>query len=371
MKIAVLSDLHLGYARFEDDSYVQAACAVTDACAKADLILCAGDVFDVKIPKLETLKKAVDIFRNARVPIYAIHGNHERRARDMVNPAQLLSASSSLRLLHGESEIFEKDGEKVQVLGMGSVPEEYADDALKKIMERFRKEEGAVSILMLHQSIRELVPGGKDELSLDALEALPFDLIVNGHIHETVSMLGGRFLIPGSTVITQLKKDEMAPRGYFLYDTKTRKSEFVPIPSREFFYEEITFEGSGEADVGERVKELVGRIREKSPRAIIAIKLDGTLKGGLTGADIRIGSYADVFIDNRLNVESLGAKLQKIRSSREASLSMRDMALKELNSKTSGKITLFETSDLFEKLLSSPEDALDYLEKHNKKDSKQ
>lgn len=370
MRIAIFSDPHLGYARFEEDSYVQAERAIVSASDRADLILCAGDIFDVKIPKLETLKRAVEIFRKAKVPVYAIHGNHERRAREMVNPPQLLDAVSGLKLLHGESVVFEKDGERVQILGIGSVPEEYAEQAVKKVMERFRKED-AFRIIMLHQSIKELIPGGDDELSLEYLETLPFDLIVNGHIHETITKLGGRFIIPGSTVITQLKKDEMAPKGYFLFDTRSRKCEFVPIECRKFFYETLEFKDAGEPEVRDRVRETVQRIRKDSPSCVIAIKIDGTLKEGLTSADIKTDEYQGVFIENRLNVENLSAKLEKIRSSREASLSVRDVALKELRSKTDGKITLFDPSELFERLLLGSDETLEYLEKQNKKDNKQ
>jgi DNA repair exonuclease SbcCD nuclease subunit len=367
MKIAVFSDPHLGYARFEEDSYVQAERAIVSASENADLILCAGDIFDIKIPKLETLKRAVEIFRKAGVPVFAIHGNHERRARDLTNPAQILAASGVIRLLHGESAVFEKDGEKVQVFGVGSVPEEYAADAVKGAMGRFRKEEGAFSIIMLHQSIKELIPGGKDELSLEYLETLPFDLIVNGHIHETITKLGGRFIIPGSTVITQLKKDEMAPKGYFLFDTKTKKAEFVEIPCRRFFYEKLEFSDASETDVREKVRETVGRIRKEHANCIIAIKIDGTLKSGLSTADMKLDGYENVFIDNRLNAENLGAKLERIKSSREASLSMREMAIKELRAKTEGKITLFDPSELFEKLVEGSDETIAYLEKSRKK----
>jgi DNA repair exonuclease SbcCD nuclease subunit len=363
MKIAIFSDPHLGYARFEEDSYIQAERAIASASEKADLILCAGDIFDTKIPKLETLKRAVEMFAKARVPVFAIHGNHERRAKDMTNPVQLLSAGTKVRLLHGEAAIHEKDGEKVQVFGMGSVPEEYAEQALKTTMERFRKEDGAFAILMIHQSIKELIPGGDDELSLDYLEALPFDLIVNGHIHETSTKLGGRFIIPGSTVITQLKKDEMADKGYFLYDTKTKKAEFVKIQSRPFFYEELEFKGAGEMDIRERIREKVKEIRTKHPDSVIAIKIDGTLKEGLSGSDIKVDDYEHVFIENRLNVGSLTAKLEKIRSSREANLSLRDMAVKELKTKTEGKIDRFDSTELFEKLVVGPDETMEYLEK--------
>lgn len=371
MKIAVFSDPHLGYSRFEEDSYVQAGRAVESASSKADLILCAGDVFDVKIPKLETLKKAVDIFRKASVPLFMIHGNHERRAKDLVNPAQVLGSLTGVRLLHGQAALFEKGGEKVQVLGIGSVPEEYAAAAVKKVMDGFRKEDGAFTVLMIHQSIKELIPGGgEEELSLEYLESLPFDLIVDGHIHETITRLGGRFIIPGSTVITQLKKDEMAPKGYFLYDTRTRKAEFIPIESRRFFYEVLDFKDAQEADVRESLEARIKELRAREPGCIIALKIDGTLKEGLLKSDIRLDDYPDVFIDNRLNSEDLGAKLQKIRASREESISVRDLAIKELKSRTDGKIG-FDAAELFEKLVEGSDEALEYLENLNKKDKQQ
>ncbi len=367
MRIAILSDFHLGYQRFEEDSYAQAQAAMTIASSEADLILCAGDIFDVKVPKLETLKKAVEIFRSASVPVIAIHGNHERRAKGLVNPAQLLAAGTGITLLHGAWKEFSKGGERVRVFGLGSVPEEYAAEALKRTLGEAPGDEGEFSVLMIHQSIRELMPGGKEELSLEDLEGLPFDLIVNGHIHETVSRLGGRFLIPGSTVLTQLKKDEMAPKGFYIFDTKSRKSEFREIPSRAFFYEEITFNDAGAEDVRETVRARVAALRKEKPGCIIAIKLDGTLKQGLSNADMKLDPQEGVFIDNRLNVESLGAKLERIRGSREAALSVREMAMRQLRAKTEGKLTLFDGSELFERLVSGPEDALAYLEKHNKK----
>ncbi len=368
MRIAIFSDLHLGYQRFEQDSYIQAERAVEKASLNSDLILCAGDIFDTKVPKLETLKKSMEIFNRATVPVYAIFGNHERRARDMVNPVHLLAAGTKIKLLHGESEIFEKNGERVQILGMGSVPEEYATAALNQVMEKFKKED-AFTILMIHQSIKELMAGSVDELSLEHLEGLPFDLIINGHIHEKISRLDGRFLIPGSTVITQLKKEEMEPKGYYLYDTSAKKSEFVPIECRKFFYEKLEFEDAGELGVREAVMKRIREIREKEPDAIIAIKLEGKLKDGLSSSDIRLDDYPDVYIDNKFNTKDLGATLERIRNLREENLSVREVALKELREKTSGKVS-FDSAEFFEQLLLGSDEALEYLEKEVKKANK-
>src|SRR3989338_355270 len=132
MKLAIISDTHFGYARFEEDSYIQAENAFLDADKKADLIIYAGDVFDTKTPKLETLNRAVDILKKVKKPVFAIHGNHERRSKEMINPAQLLATMGLFRYLHGQDAIFEKDNEKVQVFALGNVPEELAAVALKK-----------------------------------------------------------------------------------------------------------------------------------------------------------------------------------------------------------------------------------------------
>jgi hypothetical protein len=59
-----------------------------------------------------------------------------------------------------------------------------------------------------------------------------------------------------------------------------------------------------------------------------------------------------------------------IRDIRKENLSVRDIALKELRIKTEGKVTLFDSSEIFEKLLEGSDEAMEYLEKVNKKDVK-
>ena len=368
MKIAIFGDPHLGYPRFEEDSYIQAERVVTDASQRADVILCLGDIFDTKIPKLESLKRAVEIFNKAAVPVYAIHGNHERRARGLTNPVQLVEAGTNMKILHGESAIFEKNGEKLQILGMGSVPEEYASTALKKIMEDFKKDDDAFRILMIHQTIRELIPAAaEEELSLEELEHLPFDLLLNGHIHEKHVKMDERFLIPGSTVITQLKKEETEPKGYFLYDTKEKKAEFIPVKTRKFFYEDLKFSDAGEMEIREAVEKKVNELRKQDQDALIAINIHGKLKEGLSLSDIKLDSYHNVYIHNKMEGQDLGSKLEKIKEIREEHLSVRDLALKELRKKTEDKVD-FDSSELFERLLLGHDEALEYLEKHYKKD---
>lgn len=366
MKIAIFSDPHLGYARFEEDSFIQAERAILSANEKADIIICAGDIFDIKTPKLETLKRAIDIFKKTTLPLYAIFGNHERRSKELTNPVELLESATSLKLLHAKEAVFEKNNERIQIFGLGSVPEEYAELALKKSLEKFQPQKHSFKILVLHQSIKELMIGAEEELSLEYLETLPFDLIINGHIHKTIKKLDDRFLIPGSTVITQLKKDEVDPKGYFLYDTSIKKAEFIEIPSRKFFYEELFFDNASETLIQSELTARITKLKTTHPDSILAIKLNGTLKSGLNSSDIRISNnLPDVFIDNRLNSENLSERLEQIRNIHSENISIRDMALKELSKKLEGKITIFDIFEMFDKLSESAEVAYNYIDQIN------
>jgi len=359
MKIAILSDSHLGYARFEKDAFEQTKAAFLDAQEKSDIIIYAGDVFDAKIPKLETLNQAVEILKNIKIPVYAIHGNHERRSKEMINPVQLLSKMDLLNYIHAESVVFEKNNEKIQIFGLGNIPEDYANTALKKSLEGFTPDEDKFKILVLHQTITDFV-SAQDGINVEDLEPLPFDLIINGHIHRSMSKMDGKLLIPGSTVLTQLKEEETASKGYFLYDTNDKKHEFVEIHSRKFIFEEIKFENAGISELKEKLESRISELKNENPDAIIRVKLSGTLREGINPGDLGLSAPENVYLSNELNVTELKDRLERIRKLRDEKLSVRDIAIKELEEKTKN-ITTFKPKELFEKLDLGSEEALQYL----------
>ncbi|MFA5077414.1 MAG: metallophosphoesterase, partial [Candidatus Micrarchaeia archaeon] len=327
---------------------------------KADAIIVAGDVFDTKIPKLETLKRAADMFSGRKKPIFIIHGNHERRSRDMTNPVQLLSKLAGVKYVHAGTEIIEAGGERVSITCMGSVPEDVAREALKKVLAL--PVPGAdFRILMIHQSIKELVYGGEDELSLDDLRDLEFDLIVDGHIHKYHSELDGKLLIPGSTVITQLRNDEQGERGYILYDTGKKEHTFQPIASRLFFYSEVALENAALEDAKNSVLERIQGLREDHEGAIVKVRITGTLKHGLSAGDFSISCPEGVFVQNALDSESAADKIKKLREKSEDGVSVREAALKRLAQKVRGKVA-FDPVEMFEKLAESADAGQECLE---------
>ena len=51
MRIAILSDFHLGYDRFREDAFRQAQEALVRAASEADALIIPGDIFDNRTPK--------------------------------------------------------------------------------------------------------------------------------------------------------------------------------------------------------------------------------------------------------------------------------------------------------------------------------
>ena len=358
MKIAVIGDTHLGYPRFYSDSFTQARAAFKDADQKADLILFLGDLYDSRVPSLQVLGEAVSLFRELKTPVYAIHGNHERRSRGALNPVELLQKAGLLTHLHMDSAIFEKDGEKVFLAGMGNVPDDLALRALEKLREKVTPLSDVFSILLIHQSFKEFVYG-ENLSSIHDLEPLNYSLYLNGHIHAHKTGMEGKFLVPGSTVLTQLTKEETKPKGYILYDTNSKSHEFVEIPSRKFIFEEIEFENTSPKDAQERINEKLRELR--APETIIKLRIKGTLAQGFKTSDLTLPSGEGVFIDNRLNERHLKKEIEKLREMRENKLSLRDLSEQRLRERLEGKITLFDPQKLFERLLEGPEAGLEYL----------
>lgn len=296
MRIAIVSDLHIGYDRFRKDAYAQAKEALMMAAGRADAIIIPGDIFDTRFPKPDVIAEAIGIFKElqekdfgARIvgfegvgkiytdkPILAVPGTHERRTSDTEDPVDLLNLTSLLADIGMGVAVIEKDGERVAVTGIAGVVEERFGDALKEYANK--TVEGAFNILMFHQSLYELLPFNDSFLRMEELPK-GFDLYVNGHIHSRVesSVHGKRFLMPGSTVLTQLKDGETEKKGFFIYDTKTGEHEFVHINSRSFELLKIDAYTDNEETLW---KEVEGRIADAVSKngqgCILRIEISGS-----------------------------------------------------------------------------------------------
>jgi len=359
MIVGILSDTHVGYPRFYDDSIRQSEEAFRKACDSSDIVLIAGDIFDTKTPKFEVIAKAMEILsygkevnwaskhikgENGEFPVVAIHGTHDRRSKEMINPVQLLERAKLITNTSDRVVVFAKtnqDGttEKLAIHGIGGT----TDDAIRSTIKElnFRPIPGAYNILMLHQTITDVIPMA-DGIALDELPP-GFDLYLCGHIHKRVVMEknGRRLLIPGSTVITQLKKEEEEPRAYVQLNTKTNEIKFIDLDSRPFHCGEIQVDQKDSAYVmTELRKKIDSMLDQKEEMPIIRVVVKGTLKQGIKRENL---SFQDVYkeyeercmlqIDNELDEQGLKEKLESLRKMYEQKLSVREIGIESIKKK--------------------------------------
>ncbi|MEM3476970.1 MAG: metallophosphoesterase [Candidatus Micrarchaeaceae archaeon] len=310
MKIGIVSDFHIGYERFADDAYKQAKEALESAAKLSDALIIPGDIFDKRAPHPEFIAQAINIFRGLKnrewqakvtnfeairngkvytnVPVVAIPGTHERTTEGKENPLTLLGLAGLLVDASEAYVILEKGDEKIRIFGMGGISEDRVKDVLKELNPS--PAAGYFNIFVFHQSLFELLPFNNSFLRYEELPE-GFDLYIDGHIHNKIigKVHGKDFLIPGSTVITQLKEVEQEKKGFFVYDTLTGAIDFHEIESRPFFLLNVNIEGKSISEIEKKANEGIDKIvKACKEKPIIRLVLEGTLEKNIKITDLPI-----------------------------------------------------------------------------------
>ena len=378
MRLAIISDLHIGYERFSDDALLQARKALEAAHDNADAVLIPGDIFDNRTPKPDVIASAMRLFRDfsevrwaakpadheadgRKAPIVVIPGTHERRAQDIENPVSILSIAGFVIDASNRRTTLEKDGEKVSIYGIAGVSEERFGEVLSKLNPG--PEPGAFNILMFHQSLYELLPFSDTFLRMEMLPK-GFDLYVCGHIHGRVEkkLHGSDFLIPGSTVLTQLKEGEQEGKGFYIYDTASRSFSFKYIDSRKFVLirEDASNRSAGEVRraIEEKVKDIASASDSKP---IVRVEISGKLREGSLNLELQpkrleeeLKETAIVEIGSKIGAEEIGkdAEAQELRSGKLKDMSIKDYGMELFleNLRKRGYTLPIKPNDLFEVL---------------------
>ena len=303
MRIAIISDVHLGYGTGTELAGDPSE-AMGEAIEKSlgcDIILLGGDIFDSRTPSTETLTRCMEILIRPMtaenmtslvrgigkgvekltplhmqgIPVVAIHGTHERRTKGLLNPLQALEKAGFIIHLHANGVVLEKGGEHVCIQGMSGVPEQFSETVLKRWNPK--PERGCFNVLMLHQSVSPFMYAEH----LLPLESIPtgFDLYVLGHIHESKKSehAGSTLLIPGSMIPTKLTKEETSPRGFWILDTKSGDAAFIALESQRRVYC-IEHQGA-QNELESDIEKLLSHTHKKKP--LIRVKGSGLDVQGL------------------------------------------------------------------------------------------
>jgi DNA repair exonuclease SbcCD nuclease subunit len=403
MKIAFFSDTHLGFdekGERADDSFLALESAIElSGNHRADLIVISGDIFDMRIPSHSVLYKSIVSFSKAKnfssnvmlsigkageeksisfsgIPILAIHGNHEYLGKGVRSALDLLDLSGSLIYFHGAKIVARKGSERVCIFGLGAVPEKSALDVIRYWSPK--PEEGASNVLVLHQGFKDFMAVDDEMIASLSLDDLPkgFDLIVNGHLHwSSIQDLGGSiFLLAGSTIPTSIKKLEAEKlKGVFFFDTVSKSLDFVALPfQRKMFYHKIVF---SDADADKVLSEcrsfVLGDLSVSGVlKPLIRLNLVGTLKKGLSNADVDLGPFINEFssktflsVSKNFSSSSFKTKISELRELQKEKLSIASVGFelleKNLAETDFGKE--FDAKKLFELLGSDELDEAMYL----------
>ncbi len=363
MKIALIGDCHLGFAfgtEKEEDSFRQFNEALDKAISeKVDLILLPGDIFDVRIPRQEVWGRVMEIFQKpihaqpsgvklitytngempsekalGGIPVVAIHGTHERRGDGFVNPVHIIAKGGFVVYLDKGTAVFEKNGEKVAIHGFSGVPEEFVADQLKKW--NVKPVEGAKNLFMFHQSLKEYIYD--PDSTFIGIDDLPkgMDWYINGHIHWANFAPEKKFVIPGSTVITQQRRTEAEKKkGFYIFETKDFKFQWHELKTqRPFYYEELTFDKAHPQEVLEKSRAAIQRIMSKKHelKPMIKLKIRGKLETGKNVSNLNLdeiskGLDAIISIDREIETDDLKKKIELLREQHGQKKSVEELGM--------------------------------------------
>ena len=366
IRIAVISDQHFGLARNNEraeDCWEGAEEAFHKA-ENCDLIIIPGDIFNEKIPRPEDWAKSLKLFSSINVPVVAIHGNHERRGRGLINCVQGLEYAGFLKHLHCESVTYKIKKKKISVHGMSAVPEAYA----KEVLEQWdpKPVKGSYNIFVIHQSIDPYIFNPREPPSLK-LEDLPkgFDLYIAGHIHwtEKTEIMGKPFIISGSTVTTQVNKSEAKnPKGFFIVEVNDETSiRFVELENvRKVFYKDFKVNNEKVSDVLEKIDDYLGRIKEKK-KPLVRVRVSGKIGKGeeLNFFQLKEKYRKKMILSlfSRVSEEELENKMKLLKDIRENRISVEEMGMKILRENMKELKTAKDYEEIFDLLVDGSVDA--------------
>jgi DNA repair exonuclease SbcCD nuclease subunit len=286
MKIAVIGDPHLGCTNYTEkrisDFSKQFNLAIDESLKrKVEAVFLLGDVFDSS-----AYRRSVDNFatcigevagslvrlKEAGVEVFAIGGNHEYGRGRRGGELRILSDLKVINFL--DDEVKEFHGFKIAGISWKSDPESF-----RQTMNKMGKP-SANSILLIHQFCEgsRFIPAIIAETKRQDLEDWP--IVFTGHHHQYEDL--GYAVTPGSLEVHVAK--ETGKKGFVLYDTETRKHEFLVLPpSRDIRYTELNGDGKTAKDFQKAIETWIRN--NASQGSLLVVEIDGTLASGRS-ADI-------------------------------------------------------------------------------------
>ena len=270
---------------------------------KVDFIAITGDFFDVNVPELDHVKRAVEILRQARgygIEIYMIYGSHDFTASTVsivdilhsaglfIKPVEFEQIRDKIRLkfIQDQKTVFKITGLSGRKSGLDIEYYNLLD------MGSLESEEG-IKVFLFHTPISELTP-----IDLAHGESIPLSLLPKGfkyygggHLHRRIehkyddgkSMIIYPGPLFGSTFTDLEDTAEGEKRGFYIInydnDNETIRAKFIEIKIADIILHTINANQNTIKQIEDKICAVVEQIQDLTNK-IILIKVKGTLSSG-------------------------------------------------------------------------------------------
>lgn len=270
---------------------------------QVDFILITGDFFDVNIPQLAPVKRAVEILKQARdsgIAVYMIYGSHDfntanismidilHSAELFIKPTDFQTNTNSLIL---KFFVDKKTGAKIT--GISGRKVGLDREMYEKLDKKNLEMEDGFKIFLLHKGIQEILP-----LDMNFRDSLPislvpkgFDYYGGGHIHKRVEkkINGSVIVYPGPLFGSSFQDlEETAKgekRGFYIisFDKKILDCRFIEINLVDILYNEIVSSKWNSEKLEDEITKNISGLEVKNK--IVLIKIKGKLLGKRSNID--------------------------------------------------------------------------------------
>ena len=288
---------------------------------QVDFILITGDFFDVNVPQLGPVKRAVEILRQARdsgIAVYMIYGSHDFNAVNIsmidilhsaelfIKPTEFQSDSNSVVL---KFIVDKKTGAKIT--GISGRKVGLDKEIYQKLNRKSLEMEEGFKIFLLHKGIQEILPldwNFRDSLPVSLLPK-GFDYYGGGHIHKRLEnkIDNGLIVYPGplfgSTFQDLEETAKGEKRGFYIvsFDQEISDCKFIEINVADILYKEIVASKWSSEKLESEITKNISELQVKNK--IVLLKVKGKLIGKRSNIDF--GKFS-------LDISNMGALLSFI-----------------------------------------------------------
>ncbi len=354
-KFAHISDCHIGAWRdpklreLNDSAFSNAV----DLCARnqVDFVIISGDIFDVGIPEMSSVRSAVRKLKqliDCGIPVYVVYGSHDYSPTtvsvvEVLTEAGLFSnvgefderinnndqsgkTSHNNRELSLKPIVDEKTG--VQIAGLparrGGLEKDYYAQLKGSVSQSITPNN--YSIFVFHATVNELQALNIPIEQSVSIEDLPrgFSYYAGGHLHKrSTDKIGESPIVyPGPLFGTSYSDLELTAkgekRGFAIVEFENSKTvgiNFVDLPSPKILSKTFNADGTSSAEVDVEVRDFVRKESLEVKEAIVLLRIRGTLSQGKP-SDIDFYSYRTLLLERGAAVASINRMALTTRESK-------------------------------------------------------